>query len=78
MNPIARVALSIGAPLVLMSLGEGAATQCYVAVHPSVERVSGKYFADCNESTPSSHGRDDAMAAKLWEVSEQIVAEVTT
>ena len=77
MNPIAKVALSIGAPLVLKSLGEGAATQCYVAVHPSVAGVSGKYFADCNELTPSSHGRDEAMAAKLWDVSEKIVAEVT-
>jgi WW domain-containing oxidoreductase len=77
MNPIARVALSIGAPLVLKSVGEGAATQCYVAVHPSVEGVSGKYFADCNESHTSSHGRDDAMAEKLWETSERIAAEVT-
>jgi NAD(P)-dependent dehydrogenase (short-subunit alcohol dehydrogenase family) len=77
MNPVARVALSIGAPLVLKSVGEGAATQCYLAVNPGVEGVSGKYFADCNESKPSSHGRDEAMAAKLWDVSEQIVAEVT-
>jgi len=77
MNPIARVALGIGAPLVLKSVGEGAATQCYVAVHPSVEGVSGKYFADCNESHTSSHGRDDAMAEKLWETSERIAAEVT-
>ncbi|NNE19543.1 MAG: SDR family oxidoreductase [Myxococcales bacterium] len=78
MNPVARVALSIGAPLVLKSVGEGAATQCYLAVNPGVEGISGKYFADCNESRTSSHGRDEAMAAKLWEVSEQIVAEVTS
>ena len=77
MNPIARVALSIGAPLVLKSVGEGAATQCYVAVHPDVAGVSGTYFADCNESHTSAHGRDDAMAEKLWETSERIVAEVT-
>jgi len=77
MNPIARVPLSIGAPLVLKSVGEGAATQCYLAVNPSGGGVSGKYFADCNEARPSSHGRDQAMAAKLWEVSQQIVAEVT-
>jgi WW domain-containing oxidoreductase len=77
MNPIARVALSIGAPLVLKSVGEGAATQCYLAVHPSIEGVSGKYFADCNESRSSSHGRDEAMAEKLWEASEKIASEVT-
>ena len=77
MNPIARVALSIGAPLVLKSTAEGAATQTYLAVHPAVAGVSGKYFADCNESHTSSHGRDDAMADKLWETSERIVVEVT-
>jgi len=77
MNPIARVALSIGAPLVLKSIAEGAATQCYLAVHPAVAGVGGKYFADCNESQTSPHGRDDAMAEKLWEASERIVAEVT-
>ena len=63
MNPVARLALSIGAPLVLKTVGEGAATQCYLAVNPGVDGVSGKYFADCNESRPSSHGRDEAMAA---------------
>jgi WW domain-containing oxidoreductase len=77
MNPIARGALAIAAPLVLKSVGEGAATQCYLAVHPSVEGVTGKYFSDCNVGKPSSHGRDEEMAAKLWEVSEKIAAEVT-
>ena len=76
MNPIARAALSIGAPLVLKSIPEGAATQCYLTVHPGVAGVTGKYFADCNETTPSSHGRDEAMAAKLWDVSETIAANV--
>ena len=77
MNPIARGALAIGAPLVLKSVGEGAATQVYLAVHPSVEGVAGKYFSDCNVGKSSSHGRDEEMAAKLWEVSEKIAAEVT-
>jgi WW domain-containing oxidoreductase len=77
MNPIARAALTIAAPLVLKSIGEGAATQCYLAVHPSVEGVAGKYFSDCNVGKSSSRGRDAEMAGKLWEVSEKIVAEVT-
>jgi len=77
MNPIAKAALTIAAPLVLKSAAEGAATQCYLAVHPSVEGVSGKYFADCNVSKSSSKGRDDALAERLWEVSEKIAAEVS-
>ncbi len=77
MNPVVDVVMSIGAPLVLKSIPQGAATQCYAATHPSLEDVSGKYFSDCNESRPGRHGRDPAMAEKLWEVSERIVAEVT-
>jgi WW domain-containing oxidoreductase len=77
MNPIARGALAIAAPLVLKSTGEGAATQCYLAVHPNVEGIAGKYFSDCNVGKSSSRGRDAEMAAKLWDVSEKIVAEVT-
>jgi len=78
MNPIAKRALAIAGPLVLKSAAEGAATQCYLAVHPSVEGVSGEYFADSNVSKSSSKGRDDALAEKLWKVSEKIAAEVTT
>ncbi|MDH3200488.1 MAG: SDR family oxidoreductase [Myxococcales bacterium] len=77
MNPIVEVAMGIGAALVLKSIPEGAATQCYAATHPGMQGVSGKYLADCNESRPGRHGRDPAMAEKLWEVSERIVAEVT-
>ena len=77
MSPFVRIALGIGTPLVLKSIPEGAATQCYLAAHPGVAEVSGKYFADSNESRPSAHARDDALAEKLWDVSERIVDEVT-
>ncbi|MEM8606570.1 MAG: SDR family NAD(P)-dependent oxidoreductase [Myxococcota bacterium] len=77
MNPVADLAMAIASPLVLKSIAEGAATQCYAATHPSMVGVRGKYLADCNESRPGRHGRDPAMAEKLWEVSERIVAEVT-
>jgi len=77
MNPIAKGALAIAGPLVLKSAAEGAATQCYLAVHPNVQGVSGEYFADSNVSKSSGKGRDGALAEKLWEVSEKIAAEVT-
>ncbi len=59
-----------------ISVAGGGSWRC-LAVHPSVEGVAGKYFSDCNVGKSSAKGRDDAMASKLWEVSEQIVAEVT-
>ncbi len=76
MNPIANAALAVAAPLVLKSVAQGAATQCYLAVHPDAASVSGKYYADCNEASTTEHGRDDAMAERLWRVSERIVADV--
>ncbi|MBW1832838.1 MAG: SDR family NAD(P)-dependent oxidoreductase [Deltaproteobacteria bacterium] len=57
--------------------GTGKTTQVYLAVHPNVDGVAGKYFSDCNVGKSSSRGRDEEMAAKLWEVSEKIAAEVT-
>ncbi|MEM7135931.1 MAG: SDR family NAD(P)-dependent oxidoreductase [Myxococcota bacterium] len=77
MNPVADIAMAIASPLVLKSIAEGAATQCYAATHPGLAGVTGKYLADCNESRPGRHGRDPQMAERLWEVSERIVSEVT-
>ena len=76
MNPIANAALAVAAPLVLKSAAQGAATQCYLAVHPDAASVTGKYYADCNEAPTTKHGRDEVMAERLWQVSEGIVAEV--
>lgn len=76
MNPILTAAFSLAKPLVLKSIPEGSATQCYLATHPSLEKVSGEYFSDCNIGKSSRHGRDDAMAKKLWTVSEEIVAKL--
>lgn len=76
MNPVLTAAFSLAKPLVLKSIPEGAATQCYIATHPSLGNVSGEYFSDSNIAKSSRHGRDDAMAKKLWTVSEEIVAKL--
>jgi len=51
---------------------QGAATVCYVATNPSLRNISGSYFEDCHLDLPGGHMRDDAMAAKLWAVSEHL------
>jgi WW domain-containing oxidoreductase len=55
-------------------VSEGAATSCYVATSPSLEGVSGYYFADCNVAVPSEHAQDVQMARRLWSVSEALLA----
>ena len=54
---------------------QGAATQCYVATNPALSGVTGQYFADCNVAEQSEHQSDMAMAARLWEVSEELTSD---
>jgi WW domain-containing oxidoreductase len=76
-RPLAAVAFGAGNLLILKTIPQGAATQCYVAVHPSVAGVSGAYFADCNVAAPRADANDAALAKRLWDVSEKIVAAGT-
>ena len=60
--------------LFLKTIPQGAATQCYVAANPAAAGVSGQYWADSNIKNPRADAEDPVLAAKLWEVSEKIVA----
>ncbi|KAK1584641.1 hypothetical protein Q3G72_034766 [Acer saccharum] len=51
------------------TLAQGAATTCYVALHPQLQGVTGEYFEDCNVSKPNAQARDAEMAKKLWDLS---------
>lgn len=55
---------------------QGAATTCYVAVHPDMKGVSGKYFLDCNEWPASDFARDPQLAKKLWDYSNHLLESV--
>lgn len=56
------------------SVEEGAATSCYVAASPDLASTSGRYFEDCHAVTVtgSNHLHDEAMAERLWQVSEDL------
>jgi WW domain-containing oxidoreductase len=69
-----RFGLSVGGYLAFKSVPEGAATQCYLATHPAVAKISGEYFSDCNVKLSKPQGRNMSMAAELWQRSEAIVA----
>jgi len=74
-SPLMLVARS-AASLFTKTIAQGAATQCFVAAHPSVEKTSGAYFADCNIGQSSALSHDAALAERLWEESERIVAKL--
>ncbi|KAL8509063.1 hypothetical protein ACS0TY_016312 [Phlomoides rotata] len=52
---------------------QGAATTCYVALHPSLKGVSGKYYVDCNEFGTSKLARNEDLAKRLWDFSYDLV-----
>ncbi|GAA0164385.1 dehydrogenase [Lithospermum erythrorhizon] len=52
---------------------QGAATTCYVALHPQLKDVTGKYFLDCNEYQPSKLANDEDLAKKLWDFSNKLI-----
>ena len=53
------------------SPSQGAQTSIYCAVAEELEGISGKYHEDCAETKLIPRGEDDAVAKKLWEISEQ-------
>jgi WW domain-containing oxidoreductase len=71
---VASTVWGLGNLLFLKTIPQGAATQCYVAANPKAATISGEYWADCNVAKPRAEANDPALAAKLWDVSEKIVA----
>ncbi|CAA3026647.1 Hypothetical predicted protein [Olea europaea subsp. europaea] len=55
------------------NIHQGAATTCYVALHPALKGVSGKYFLDCNEYESGTFARDEILAKRLWDFSNKLV-----
>ena len=52
---------------------QGAQTQVYVASAPELAGITGGYWVKSAPASPSAAAQDDAAAARLWEVSEQLV-----
>jgi NAD(P)-dependent dehydrogenase (short-subunit alcohol dehydrogenase family) len=51
----------------------GAATSIHVASAPDLEQVSGRYFADSKPKKTARRSYDEAAAARLWQVSADLV-----
>jgi hypothetical protein len=60
--------------LLLKTPEQGAATSIYLASSPQAEGITGTYFADCKPKTSSRSSYDTATAARLWQISLDLVA----
>jgi retinol dehydrogenase-14 len=75
-SPLWRVLLPIVRPL-LKSPQKGAATSIYLASSPEVEGVSGKYFINSKPRASQKASYDTAAAARLWQISSELVARTS-
>ncbi|XP_076024009.1 dehydrogenase/reductase SDR family member 13-like [Genypterus blacodes] len=50
----------------------GSQTTLHCALQEDMEPLSGRYFSNCALQEVGAKGRDDALAKKLWEVSERL------
>lgn len=62
----------------LKSPAQGAATTIHLASAPELRGVTGKYFADSKPKHPMRIAQDDALAERLWVISEQLVRSAST
>jgi retinol dehydrogenase-14 len=63
--------------LFMKSPGQGAATSIHLASAPDLEQVTGRYFANSQPKKSSEPSYDQAAAAKLWQVSGDLVGLTT-
>ncbi|CAN1267454.1 Short-chain dehydrogenase TIC 32, chloroplastic [Linum perenne] len=71
-NTLNRIVDAFG-KLAFKNVQQGAATTCYVALHPQVKGISGEYFSDSNLGNTTSLGKDAALGKKLWDFSSDLV-----
>ncbi len=60
---------------VLPRAEKGAAPVARLAAAPELDGVTGRYFDRFREATPSERARNDADAARLWDIAEKATAQ---
>lgn len=66
----ARTAAQLVGWAFMKDVAEGAATQSFVATHPSLAKVSGHFFSDCNPINPTEdYFQNEELSRKLYEAS---------
>ncbi len=63
---------TVGKPFT-KTIPQGAATSCYVVSRPELAGESGWFFRDCNPHRPGGNTENEALAAALWDKSEEIL-----
>ena len=67
-----EVMTTLGSPF-MSSPEKGARTTVWACTAPELSTVSGAYLSKSRVAEADARGRDDAAAARLWAVSEELV-----
>ncbi|KAL4326370.1 hypothetical protein GQ457_11G032690 [Hibiscus cannabinus] len=67
-NSLIRGLVGLVGKYVCKNVEQGAATTCYVALHPEVKGKSGLYFSDSNVAQTSLQANDTELGRKLWDL----------
>jgi len=57
---------------------QGSATSIHLSSAPDLEQVTGRYFANSKPKRSSKRSYDEAAAARLWQVSTDLVGLIAT
>ncbi|KAF7700016.1 dehydrogenase/reductase SDR family member 13b.1 [Silurus meridionalis] len=68
--PVLKQVLKVIGALFFKDVESGAQTTLYCALQEGIEGLSGQYFSNCGLKNVRAMAKDDAVAKKLWEVSE--------
>lgn len=69
-----KIALFMARPF-MRSAQQGAATQTLLAANPRVSGITGEYWSNCQIAAGNPLLEDIGLAKRLWEISEDIVAQ---
>ncbi|KAG9444193.1 hypothetical protein H6P81_015533 [Aristolochia fimbriata] len=59
---------------IFKNVAQGASPICYIALHPKLNGISGKYFTtDCKEIAPSKYATDEHLSKRLWNFSQELI-----
>ncbi|XP_017277488.1 dehydrogenase/reductase SDR family member 13 [Kryptolebias marmoratus] len=72
LSPWQQLLMKPLAKLFFLDLEGGSQTTLHCALQEGLEPLSGRYFSNCALRQVGARGRDDAVAKKLWEVSERL------
>jgi retinol dehydrogenase-14 len=75
-SPLAKVMVPLLRPF-MKTPARGAVTSIYLASAPEVKSVTGRYFAKCKPKTSNKAAYDTAAAARLWQISADLVGLTT-